>query len=192
MTLEHFFNENQNVALGFSGGVDSSYLLYAGRYYGAKVKACFVNSVFQPKSELADAHRLAEQIGAEISVVEIDILSDARIVSNPPERCYICKTLIFKILREIALADGISLLIDGTNATDNADNRPGMRALAELSVRSPLRECGITKDEVRRLSKEAGLLTWDKPSYSCLATRVPFGQVLTGKLLQQIEERGTA
>ncbi|MDR3013089.1 MAG: ATP-dependent sacrificial sulfur transferase LarE [Chitinispirillales bacterium] len=188
MTLERFFKENPAAALGFSGGVDSSYLLYAGLHYGAKVRALFVNSVFQPKSELADAYRLAEQVGAEVSVIEVDILNDASIASNPPERCYICKTMIFKIIREQALADGIPLVIDGTNATDNAGNRPGMRALAELGVRSPLRECGITKDEVRRLSKEAGLLTWDKPSYSCLATRVPFGQTLTEKLLQSVEK----
>ena len=186
--MEQFFRENQAAALGFSGGVDSSYVLYAGLRYGAKVKAYFVKTPFQPEFELKDAYRLAEQIGAEITVLEKNILDNGQIASNPHNRCYFCKKSIFETVRTQALADGIPLLIDGTNASDDAADRPGMKALAELSVRSPLRECGITKDEVRRLSKEASLFTWDKPAYACLATRVPSGRIITKELLERVEK----
>jgi uncharacterized protein len=188
ITLEQFFTENPSAALGFSGGVDSSYLLYAGLRYGAKIKAYFVKTVFQPEFELNDAYRLAEQIGAEITVLEKDVLENTQVVANPPDRCYFCKQSIFGTLCEQALADGIPVVIDGTNASDDAADRPGMKALAELSVRSPLKECGITKNEVRRLSKDAGLFTWDKPAYSCLATRIPSGTTITKELLQRVEK----
>lgn len=186
MTLELFFKENPSAALGFSGGVDSSYLLYAGLHYGAKIKAYFVKTAFQPEFELKDSCRLAEQLGAEITVIEKDILSNEQVVSNPPDRCYHCKTAIFNTLREQALMDGFTLVIDGTNASDDAADRPGMKALSELSVASPLRECGITKSDVRRLSKDAGLFTWDKPAYACLATRIPPGRTITKELLGRV------
>ena len=188
MTLELFFKENPLVALGSSGGADSSYLLYAGLHYGAKVKAYFVKTAFQPAFELRDAYRLAKQIGAEITVTEMDIFENAQVTANPPDRCYYCKKAIFEALSKQALADGVTCIIDGTNASDNVADRPGMKALSELSVRSPLRECGITKSEVRRLSKEAGLCTWNKPSYACLATRIPSGCGITKEVLRRVEE----
>jgi uncharacterized protein len=188
ITLEQFFKENPAVALGFSGGVDSSYLLYAAKHYGAHIKAYYVKTAFQPEWELQDAYRLAQQIETKITVIEKNILDNSQVVSNPPDRCYFCKTSIFGAICSQALADGIPLVIDGTNASDDATDRPGMKALTELSVRSPLRECGITKDEVRRLSKEAGLFTWNKPAYACLATRIPSGRTITAELLQRIEK----
>ena len=188
VTLETFFKENPSVALGFSGGVDSSYLLYAGLNYGAKIKAYFVKTAFQPEFELKDAYDLAERIGAEIQVIEMDILSNEKILSNPSNRCYYCKKAIFRTLCKQAMEDGFSLIIDGTNASDDVLDRHGTKALSELSVRSPLRECGITKNEVRRLSKDAGLFTWNKPSYACLATRIPSGFTITNELLQRIEK----
>jgi len=187
VTLEQFFKENPKVALGFSGGVDSTYLLYAGLKYGADVRAYYVNADFQPDFELKDAYALAEQIGTEITVLKLDALVDARVAANPPERCYYCKLGIFGFLQTRAFADGYPLVIDGTNASDDASDRPGMKALAELNVRSPLRECGVTKDELRRLSKEAGLPTWNKPAYACLATRIPYGRPLTRDLLERVE-----
>ena len=162
-------------------------MLYAGLRCGAKIKAYYIKTAFQPKFELRDAYQLAEQIGAEITVLEKEILDNTKMLSNPPDRCYFCKAAIFKTLQKQALSDGFPLVIDGTNASDDADDRPGMKALAELSIRSPLRECGITKDEVRRLSKEAGLFTWDKPAYACLATRIPSGRAITSELLQHVE-----
>lgn len=188
MTLEKFFKENPAVALGFSGGVDSSYLLFSALRCGAKVQAYYVNAAFQPEFEMRDALRLANLIGADVEIITLDVLSDPTVSANPPDRCYHCKKVIFGTLKERALAGGYNVLIDGTNASDDADDRPGMRATAELSVRSPLRESGITKDEIRRLSKEAGLFTWDKPSYACLATRVPAGQPYTAELLEAVEK----
>lgn len=187
MTLHDFFKENPRVALGFSGGVDSSYLLYAAKQAGADVRPYFIKTVFQPEFEFEDAKRLAAQVGIEMTVVEKDILANPDVAANPENRCYHCKTALFGTLRDRALADGYTVLIDGTNASDSYDDRPGMRALAELSVRSPLRECGLTKADVRRLSKEAGLFTWDKPAYACLATRVPSGQPYEAQLLKRVE-----
>ncbi len=187
MELQEFFSQNPKLALGFSGGVDSAYLLYAAVNCKAQVQPYFVKTQFQPEFELADAKRLAAELGVELTVLEMDILAVPRVGENRPDRCYDCKRALFGRLREQALADGYTLLIDGTNASDDAGDRPGMRALGELSVRSPLRECGITKAEVRRLSKEAGLFTWNKPAYACLATRVPTGEAIDEKILHRVE-----
>ena len=187
MDLQQFFKENPRVAIAFSGGVDSSYLLYAALRYGARVRAYYVNSAFQPRFERDDALRLAGELGVEVTVLELDALADPRVAANPAERCYYCKQNLFRALKARAAADGDTVLLDGTNASDDAGDRPGMRALRELSVRSPLRECGLTKDEIRRLSREAGLFTWDKPAYACLATRIPTGQPITARDLAVTE-----
>ena len=187
MTLEQFFQENPRCALGFSGGVDSAYLLYAGVRAGADIRPYFIKTVFQPAFELADAKKLAAGLGAEVTVLELDALADPRVAANPADRCYFCKQNLFRTLKERAVADGYPVLLDGTNASDEAGDRPGMRALAELSVRSPLRECGLTKAEIRARSREAGLFTWDKPAYACLATRVPAGEAITADLLARVE-----
>ncbi len=192
MDLETFFRENSRVALAFSGGTDSAYLLYAAVQAGAQVWPCYVKTAFQPAFELADARRLAAELGVELAIVELDVLAAPEVAANPPERCYHCKRAIFTALQERAEAEGYSLLIDGTNASDDAGDRPGMRALGELSVRSPLRECGLSKAEIRRLSKEAGLFTWDKPAYACLATRIPAGRPITAELLERVERAEAA
>ena len=187
MTLEQFFQENPRCALGFSGGVDSAYLLYAGVKAGADIRPYFIKTAFQPAFELADARKLAEGLGVEVTVLELDALADPRVAANPADRCYFCKQNLFRTLKERAIADGYPVLLDGTNASDEAGDRPGMRALAELSVRSPLRECGLTKAEIRARSREAGLFTWDKPAYACLATRVPAGETITADILARVE-----
>ena len=187
MTLEQFFQENPRCALGFSGGVDSAYLLYAGVKAGADIKPYFIKTAFQPVFELADAKKLAAGLGVEVTVLELDALADPRVAANPADRCYFCKQNLFRTLKERAIADGYPVLLDGTNASDEAGDRPGMRALAELSVRSPLRECGLTKAEIRARSREAGLFTWDKPAYACLATRVPAGETITAETLARVE-----
>ena len=187
MTLQEFFDRHPRAALGLSGGVDSAYLLYAGRKAGADIRPYFIKTAFQPAFELDDARRLCDALGAALTVIELDVLACEAVRQNPADRCYHCKKLLFGALAARAEADGLSLLIDGTNASDDACDRPGMRALAELSVRSPLRECGLTKPEIRRLSREAGLFTADKPAYACLATRVPAGQALEAELLGRIE-----
>ena len=187
MELRDFFQECPKVALGFSGGVDSAYLLYAALDHGAQVRPYFIKTAFQPQFELEDARRLCAQLWVELTVVELDVLQIPGVAENPPDRCYHCKRALFGRLRQQAQADGYTVLIDGTNASDDAGDRPGMRALGELSVRSPLRECGITKAQVRALSKEAGLFTWDKPAYACLATRVPTGEAITPETLRKVE-----
>ena len=187
MELRDFFQECPKVALGFSGGLDSAYLLYAALDHGAQVRPYFIKTAFQPQFELEDARRLCAQLGVELTVVELDVLQIPGVAENPPDRCYHCKRALFGRLRQQAQADGYTVLIDGTNASDDAGDRPGMRALGELSVRSPLRECGITKAQVRALSKEAGLFTWDKPAYACLATRVPTGEAVTPETLRKVE-----
>jgi len=188
MTLEQFFEQNPAVALGFSGGVDSSYLLYAALKYGARVGVYHAKTQFQPEFEMEDARRMAAHLGVEMTILEKDILANPEVVKNPADRCYHCKKGIFGELQKQAHADGFTVIIDGTNASDDASDRPGMKATAEMSVRSPLRECGITKEEVRRLSKEAGLFTWNKPAYACLATRIPTGQAYTAEILKRVEK----
>jgi len=188
MDLKQFFKENPKVALGFSGGTDSAYLLYAALQHGAEVRAYYVKSAFQPQFELEDAYRLAKELNADMKVINLDVLSDETIRANPADRCYYCKQRIFSALLEEAKKDGFTTIIDGTNASDDAGDRPGMRALKELKVLSPLRLCGITKAEVRALSKEANLFTADKPSYACLATRIPTGVAIDAETLNSVEQ----
>lgn len=191
MTLKEFFAQTPRAAVAFSGGVDSAYLLWAAKRYGCDVRAYYVKTVFQPAFELEDARRLVRELSIPMTVVEGDILSVPEAAANGPRRCYYCKQALFSMLWDAARRDGYSQLLDGTNASDDAGDRPGMQALRELKVCSPLRECGITKEEVRRLSREAGLFTWDKPAYACLATRIPTGVPITGEALEQVE-RGEA
>lgn len=188
MELNEFFKEHPKVALAFSGGVDSAYLLFAAKKYAENVQAYYVKSDFQPQFELDDAVRLANELSVPMKVIPLNVLEDENIASNPSDRCYYCKKRIFSAITQEALKDGFSVLIDGTNASDKADDRPGMKALSEMSVKSPLRLCGITKAEVRNRSKEAGLFTWDKPAYACLATRIPTGQIIDKSALRRTEE----
>lgn len=186
MTLQKFFSENARAAIGLSGGVDSTLLLYAGLRCGADIKPYFIKTQFQPQFELEDARRICRQFDVRLEVIDLDILSVPRVAENPPNRCYYCKIALFSALQE-RVAGKYPLLIDGTNASDSADDRPGIKALQELSVRSPLRECGLTKADVRSLSKAAGLFTADKPSYACLATRICCDEPITAKKLELIE-----
>lgn len=192
MNLRDFFRENLHAALAFSGGADSSYLLYAALQCGADVKPYTVKTPFQPESELADARRMAEHLGASLTVLQCDILSFPKVAENPTDRCYFCKQALFSLLKQRSRADGYPVLIDGTNASDDAGDRPGMRALKELGVRSPLRECGLAKSEIRRRSKETGLFTWNKPSYACLATRIPAGVTISDEMLRRVEHAESA
>ena len=187
MTLQEFFKAQPNVALAFSGGVDSAYLLYAAVTSGANVTAYYIKTPFQPQFEYDDAVKLATDLGAEMKTIHLDVLQDKNVVANPANRCYYCKKRIFSAILAAAQEDGFSIVIDGTNASDDASDRPGMVALQELQVRSPLREAGLTKAEIRRLSKEAGLFTHDKPAYACLATRIPAGTRITLDLLKKTE-----
>jgi uncharacterized protein len=187
MDLKQFFESVPEAAIAFSGGVDSAYLLYAAMQFGKRVKAYYVKTAFQPQFELEDAFRLAKELGADLQVLEVDILCETAVTANPADRCYHCKKVLFSRILQAAKADGFSVLLDGTNASDDASDRPGMRAISELSVGSPLRECGLTKGQIRQLSKDAGLFTHDKPAYACLATRIPTGELITSEKLQRTE-----
>lgn len=188
MELKEFFEQNREVAVAFSGGVDSSYLLFVAGKYAERCCGYYVKSAFQPEFEYNDALKLAKDIGVNIKVINADVLENEIVVSNPSDRCYYCKRVIFEKICSEARADKFNIILDGTNASDDAGDRPGMKALRELSVKSPLRECGLTKDEIRSLSREAGLFTWDKPAYACLATRIPSGERITLERLIKIEK----
>lgn len=188
MQLEGYFAAYNRIAVAFSGGVDSTYLLYAAVKAGAEVKAYCVRSAFQPGFEYDEAKKLAERIGADMEVIEVDVLSDDKVTANPPDRCYYCKTRIMTAIRAAAAADGYETVCDGTNASDDASDRPGHKALEELGIKSPLKECGLTKTDIRRLSREAGLPTWNKPAYACLATRIRTGEQITKEKLETTEE----
>ena len=187
MELREFFERHPKCALAFSGGTDSALLLCEARRLGADVKAYFVKGPFQPQFELEDARRLARELGAEMEVIETDVLALPEVAENGPRRCYYCKRATFSLIFERARRDGYETVIDGTNASDQVDDRPGMQAIAELGVLSPLRMCGVTKAQVRELSAEAGLFTARKPSYACLATRVPTGTAITREALEKVE-----
>lgn len=188
MTLEEFFRSSSKAAVAFSGGTDSAFLLWAAKKYGCDVQAYYVKTAFQPEFELEDAKRLTEELDIPMKVIRTDILSVPETAANGPRRCYYCKKALFTLIWEQVRSDGHTLLLDGTNASDDAGDRPGIQALIELEVRSPLRECGIAKEEVRRRSKEAGIFTWDKPAYACLATRIPTGMRITHEDLRRVEE----
>jgi uncharacterized protein len=186
--LSDFFNAHRKGALAFSGGTDSSYLLYAALNNGCDVKAYYVRGAFQPQFEYEDAVTFAEMLKAPLKIIETDIFAFPEIIKNDARRCYYCKQAIFTAVCAAAKQDGYGLVMDGTNATDDAAGRPGMQALSEMQIVSPLRLCGIGKDEVRRRSKEANLATWDKPSYSCLATRIRTGTPITADALERVEK----
>jgi len=187
LSLQDFFKRNKRVAVAFSSGVDSSYLLYAAKAAKCDVRAYFIKSQFQPRRELNDAIRFAGRLGVSLTVDALNVLEYPDVAKNPPDRCYHCKTQILKRLWGLARADGFDVLCDGSNADDDESDRQGTRALRELGVMSPLKDCGLIKAEIRRLSKQADLFTHDKPSYACLATRIPTGTPITVRLLEKVE-----
>lgn len=187
MTLQEYFNANPKGALALSGGVDSAYLLHCAQAAGAQVQPYFVATQFQPAFERRDAAQLCSGLGLPLKVLALDVLADAQVRRNPPDRCYYCKRNIFSAIAAAAAQDGYRLFWDGTNASDDGADRPGMRALQELQVQSPLRLCGLTKAQIRAGAKAAGLPVWDKPAYACLATRVQPGTTITAANLARIE-----
>lgn len=188
MDLRAYFSGHPEAAVALSGGVDSAVLLNAAARYARRVQAYCVHAGFQPAFELADARALAQRLGVKLTVLSPDVLGDPAVRANRADRCYHCKRAIFSAIVQAAREDGFSLVVDGTNASDDADDRPGMRALRELGVQSPLRLCGLGKQEIRRLAKEVGLPVWDKPAYACLATRIAQGEEITPEKLRVTEQ----
>lgn len=169
-----------------SGGVDSAYLLHCAQAAGARCSPILPRPSFS-QLERRDAAQLCSGLGLPLKVLALDVLADAQVRRNPPERCYYCKRKIFSAIAAAAAQDGYCLLWDGTNVSDAVMDRPGMRALQELQVQSPLRLCGLTKAQIRAGAKAAGLPVWDKPAYACLATRVQPGMRITAENLARIE-----
>jgi uncharacterized protein len=178
-----------SVAVAYSGGTDSSYLLAVclDVLGPDRLLALTADSPLTPRAELADARTLAAQLGATHLVLPSDDLGNASIVANPPDRCYHCKFTRFEALLEVARTEGLAHLAHGENSDDASDYRPGSRAADQLGVRAPLREAGLTKADVRTLSRERGLPTWNKPANACLASRFPYGTSLTVEGLARVE-----
>lgn len=187
MDIKEFFEKHDRVAVAFSGGVDSSVLLALAKKYAKRVKAYCVKSAFQPQFELNDALEISKLLNAETEIINADILSNPAVTDNPENRCYFCKRAIFGEIIKHAEKDGFKAVIEGTNATDDLSDRPGYKALQELGVLSPLLECGYTKSDIRKAAAEFSLPVADKPSYACLATRIPHGTIITAELLNKTE-----
>lgn len=188
MDIKAFFKKYNSAAIAFSGGVDSAFLLYCAKKCGADVTAYYVKSAFQPQFEFEDAKRIASEIEIPLKIIETNILDYDEVRRNDPLRCYYCKRRIFSQIKAQAKSDGYSVILDGTNASDDSGDRPGMKALEELKVLSPLRLCGYTKDEIRNQAKNAGLFVWNKPAYACLATRIKPNEEITPNALNFVEK----
>ncbi len=177
-----------SLAVAFSGCVDSTFLLRAARdVLGDNVLAVTGVSSTYTAAEAESARKLASQIGVRQVVIKTNELEIPRFRGNPPDRCYHCKRELFVRIREVAHEHGIAHVADGTNADDASDYRPGMRAVEELGVLTPLRDAGLTKGEIRALSREFGLATWDRPAQACLASRFPYGVEITHEKLAMVE-----
>ena len=178
-----------SVAVAFSGGVDSTFLLKAAREsLGDQVIAVTMSSGAFPRQEREDAVAFCEKEGIRQFLCELNEWEIEGFAENPPNRCYLCKTQILKIIRRVAEEQGMACVAEGSNVDDLGDYRPGMIAVAEQGVKSPLRELGFTKEEIRQLSREMGLPTWRKPSFACLASRFPYGEKLTPEKLARVEQ----
>ncbi|WP_242840982.1 ATP-dependent sacrificial sulfur transferase LarE [Butyrivibrio sp. AE3004] len=180
INLQNIIRNYDRLAIAFSGGVDSTFLLKVARdVLLDNVVAITARSVSFPEREHKESEDFCKVSGIKQIVVDVDQMSIEGFKNNPPDRCYLCKKVIFETIIESAKQLGIDVVAEGSNADDVCDYRPGMRAIAELKVKSPLKEADLSKDEIRTLSKELGLPTWSKPSFACLATRFVYGQEIT-------------
>ncbi len=190
--LQSILRDLGSVAIGFSGGIDSTLLIrVATDVLGTRALAVIGRSETYPTREFEEAIELAQQFGSRYRIVNTEETDDLKFRENPPDRCYFCKTELFGKLGAIAVEEGIEWIADGTIVDDLGDFRPGMRAKSEHEVRSPLLEAEFTKNDVRTLARELGIPTWDKPSFACLSSRFPYGFGITKENLMKIDAAET-
>jgi len=187
--LKNYIKSLGSVAVAFSGGVDSTFLLKVSfDVLGENVLAITARSATFPERELNEAIEFAKERGIRHIVIESEELEIDGFSDNPVNRCYLCKKELFTKMQDVAREKGIKYIIEGSNQDDLGDFRPGLQAIKELGVLSPLREAKMTKEDIRLLSREMGLNTWDKPSFACLSSRFPYGQKITREKLQMVDK----
>lgn len=187
--LKTILRDMGEIAIAYSGGVDSNFLAkVATDVLGERAIAITMIAPLHSEGEMEEANELAKEIGIRRIIIKEDVLENEVFKTNPEDRCYHCKKLIFTKIQQIAKSEGIELVADGSNLDDMGDYRPGLKAIKELGVRSPLKEANLNKQEIRDLSKMLNLSTWNKAAFACLATRFPYGETITKESLRAIEK----